>query len=52
MYKRVLLKLSGEAMAGEQKTGINANVVDDICSKVVKLVEMGIQVGIVTGVGN
>ena len=31
MYKRVLLKLSGEAMAGEQKTGINANVVDDIC---------------------
>ena len=52
MYKRVLLKLSGEAMAGEQKTGINANVVDDICSKVVKLVEMGIQVGIVTGGGN
>ena len=52
MYKRVLLKLSGEAMAGEQKTGINANVVDDICSKVVKLVEIGIQVGIVTGGGN
>ena len=35
MYKRVLLKLSGEAMAGEQKTGINVDVVDAICEKVV-----------------
>ncbi len=52
MYKRVLLKLSGEAMAGEQKTGINVDVVDAICEKVVELVKMGIQVGIVTGGGN
>lgn len=52
MYKRVLLKLSGEAMAGEQKTGINADVVGAICDKIVAIVKMGVQVGIVTGGGN
>lgn len=52
MYKRVLLKLSGEAMAGDSKTGINPEIVDDISIKIVKLVEMGIQVGVVTGGGN
>lgn len=52
MYKRVLLKLSGEAMAGDNKTGINPDVVDLIAEKVVKMVNMGIQVGIVTGGGN
>lgn len=52
MYKRVLLKLSGEAMAGDNKTGINPDIVDSITEKVVKLVNMGIQVGIVTGGGN
>ena len=52
MYKSVLLKLSGEAMAGDNKTGINPGVVDSITEKVVKLVNMGIQVGIVTGGGN
>lgn len=52
MYKRVLLKLSGEALAGEQKTGINAEVVDLICDKVATIVKQGVQVGIVTGGGN
>jgi len=52
MYKRVLLKLSGEAMAGDNKTAINPDVVDSITEKVVKLVNMGIQVGIVKGGGN
>lgn len=52
MYKRVLLKLSGEALAGEKKTGIDAQVVDTICDKVATLVKQGIQVGIVTGGGN
>ena len=33
MYKRVLLKLSGEALAGEKKTGIDPEVVDKICEK-------------------
>ena len=52
MYKRVLLKLSGEALAGEQKTGINAETVDKICEKIVEIVKKGVQIGIVTGGGN
>ncbi len=51
-YKRVLLKLSGEALAGEQKTGINAKTVSNICSQVKNIVELGVQVGIVVGGGN
>jgi len=52
MYKRILLKLSGEALAGPQKTGINVDVVDSICDKIAELVKDGIEVGIVTGGGN
>lgn len=52
MYKRVLLKLSGEALAGEQKTGINADVIDEICKRVVTIAKQGVQVGIVVGGGN
>ena len=33
-YKRVLLKLSGEVLAGEQKTGVNAEIVGKICDKI------------------
>lgn len=52
MYKRVLLKLSGEAMAGEKKTGIDPDVVDSISDKIIKMTKEGIQVGVVTGGGN
>ena len=52
MYKRVLLKLSGEAMAGEQKTGINAEVIDEICDKIATISKQGVQIGIVVGGGN
>ena len=51
-YKRVLLKLSGEALAGEQKTGIDAKTVGNICDKIKEVVEMGVQVAIVVGGGN
>lgn len=51
-YKRVLLKLSGEALAGEQKTGVNVETVGKICDKIKEIVEMGVQVGIVVGGGN
>lgn len=51
-YKRVLLKLSGEALAGEQKTGINVEVVGKICDKIKEITEMGVEVGIVVGGGN
>ena len=51
-YKRVLLKLSGEALAGDQKTGVNAEVVGKICDKIKEVVNLGVQVSIVVGGGN
>ena len=51
-YKRVLLKLSGEALAGEQKKGIDADVVGKICDQVKTIVDMGAEVSIVVGGGN
>lgn len=51
-YKRVLLKLSGEALAGEQKTGINPEIIGKICDQIKKLIELGVEVSIVVGGGN
>ena len=51
-YKRILLKLSGEALAGDEKTGINIKVLGSICDKVKEISEMGVQVAIVVGGGN
>ena len=51
-YKRVLLKLSGEALAGEQKTGINVELVGQMCDTIKEIVELGVQVSIVVGGGN
>ncbi len=51
-YKRVLLKLSGEALAGNNKTGVYAEVIGKICDQVKEIVELGVQVGIVVGGGN
>ena len=51
-YKRVLLKLSGEALAGEKGVGIDNTVVSNIAKSVKTLTERGIQVAIVVGGGN
>ena len=51
-YKRILLKLSGEALAGSNKTGVYADVIGKICDEVKKVVDLGVQVGIVVGGGN
>ncbi len=51
-YKRVLLKLSGEALAGDEKKGINFDTVGKICDQVKELTEMGTEVAIVVGGGN
>ena len=51
-YKRVLLKLSGEALAGDQKTGVNVEVVGKICDKIKEVIDMGVEVAIVVGGGN
>lgn len=51
-YKRILLKLSGEALAGNNKTGVYAEVIGKICDKIKEVVDLGVQVGIVVGGGN
>ena len=51
-YKRVLLKLSGEALAGEKKTGVDGATVGKICDKIKEIVDMGVEVSIVVGGGN
>jgi len=51
-YKRILLKLSGESLAGPQTHGIDFDTVLEICKPVKTCVEMGVQIGIVVGGGN
>lgn len=51
-YKRVLLKLSGEALAGDKKFGLDYDIVTDICKSLKKCVALGAQIGIVVGGGN
>lgn len=50
--KRILLKLSGEALAGSQKTGFDESVVVQVGKQVKTLIDQGIQVGVVIGGGN
>lgn len=51
-YKRVLLKISGEALAGDASRGLDFKVIGEVCNVVKKCVELGVQVGIVVGGGN
>ena len=51
-YKRVLVKLSGEALAGDKKTGIDFDRVLEICNEIKEVAELGVEVGIVVGGGN
>lgn len=51
-YKRILLKLSGEALAGDMKHGLNYDVMTEICKSIKKVVDAGVQVAIVVGGGN
>ena len=51
-YKRVLLKLSGEALAGDAKRGLDFDVIGKVCDVVKQCVEIGVQIGIVVGGGN
>lgn len=52
VYKRVLLKLSGEALAGEAGTGLDFKVMNRVCGAVAQCVAQGVEVGIVVGGGN
>ncbi len=51
-YKRVLLKLSGEVLAGKKNTGVDVETIGKICDKIKEIVKMGVQVAIVVGGGN
>ena len=51
-YKRILLKLSGEALAGDKKVGIDDDVVREITSKIKEVSDLGVEVAIVVGGGN
>lgn len=52
VYKRILLKLSGEALQGSEGFGIDASVLDHMATEIKQLVELHVQVGVVIGGGN
>ncbi|MBG0776238.1 MAG: UMP kinase [Desulfovibrionaceae bacterium] len=51
-FKRILLKLSGEALAGDQKFGIEPEAVSTFCKEIAEVVNMGVEVALVIGGGN
>ena len=51
-YKRILLKVSGEALAGAEGHGLDFTVLHDVCASIKECVDMGVQVGLVIGGGN
>ncbi|WP_198439113.1 UMP kinase [Moritella sp. F3] len=51
-YRRILLKLSGEALMGEESFGIDPKVLDRMAQEIKEIVELGVQVGLVIGGGN
>ena len=52
VYKRVLLKISGEALGGENGRGIDLDFIQEICKEIKRCTEMGVELGIVVGAGN
>ena len=52
IYKRILLKISGEALAGDAGRGLNFDVIGAVSAAIKKCVDMGVQVGVVVGGGN
>ena len=51
-YKRILIKLSGESLAGDKKTGIDFDRVLEICSEIKEIASKGVEIAIVVGGGN
>ncbi len=52
VYKRVIIKLSGEALAGEQGNGINEKVLDLVTDQIKAVSDLGVEIGIIVGGGN
>ena len=51
-YKRILLKISGEALAGDKKVGLDFDVIKSVCEAIKKCIGLGVEVGVVVGGGN
>ena len=51
-YKRIMLKVSGEALAGEAHRGLDFDVIHSVCESIKTCVDMGVQVGLMVGAGN
>ena len=51
-YKRILLKISGEALAGAAHRGLDFSIINSVCDSIKECVDMGVQIGIVIGAGN
>ncbi len=52
VYRRVLLKISGEALAGDKRTGLDFQMIGRVCDVVKECLNLGVQVGLVVGGGN
>ena len=52
IYKRIILKLSGEALAGENGFGLNETIIEQVVDQLIRVHDMGVEIGIVLGGGN
>lgn len=52
IYKRVIIKLSGEALAGEKGNGIDENILDSVTDQLIEVKNLGVEIGIIVGGGN
>ncbi len=51
-YKRIMLKVSGEALAGDKRRGLDFDVIHSVCRSIKECLDMGVQVGLMVGAGN
>ncbi len=51
-YKRIMLKVSGEALAGDAHRGLDFDVIHSVCASIKECVDLGVQVGLMVGAGN
>ena len=51
-YKRIMLKVSGEALAGDARRGLDFDIIGSVCQAIKTCTEMGVQVGLMVGAGN
>ena len=51
-YKRIMLKVSGEALAGDQHRGLDFGIINEVCTAIKECTQLGVQVGLMVGAGN